>query len=308
MAKVTKPLIRCTGRGRAQSLIMVLSVAVIASCGGDGRGLDANGRPWWETYSSNTEIPVQATTTRVFNRIQDEILTPDCAISGCHSGTSSPLGLNLESGGSYDNLINQQSIQVSGLMLVEPSNVDASYLIQKLEGTQAGGMQMPLAKPPLSASKISQIRHWILDGATPPLDAPATLPAASGTDTPDNPISQPPPEVLATLSSIQSLIFNEKCVGCHSGDQPLGQLNLSEGQSYTQLVERPATMDPDAAVLVSIGNARTSFLIDKLRGERLGIKGEPAYRGKRMPVVGGYLDESTVQTIEAWINAGALEN
>ena len=279
-----------------RTLAVSLLIGVLSSCGGNGQGLDVNGRPLSESGSDNTP---DVSTDGAFNQIQAEILTPDCAFSGCHSGTTSPLGLNLDTGKSYANLINRESSQASGVILVEPDNADASYLIHKLEGTQSGGLQMPLAKQPLSADKIQLIRNWILDGAPPP----ETAPDNGGGGVPD-----PDPVLEAKLSSIQQLVFTNTCAGCHSGNDPLGSLDLSEGQSYAQLVGRASTIDPQGTALVSVGDAGGSFLMDKLRGTNLGTEGEADFRGLRMPIVGGYLDEPTVQIIEAWINAGALDN
>lgn len=295
-----------TTPSRYQCIAALLMAGLFVSCGGNGQGLNANGRPLWEVTSSTTTPSTETSVDGTFNRIQRDILTPDCATSGCHSGTSAPLGLSLDAGQAYNNLTNRPSIQVSSIFLVEPSNPDASYLIQKLEGTQSGGLQMPLAKPPLTADKITLLRQWILEGAAAPAEIPPDAVDTGQEETPNNPLPQP--VLAATLSSIQNLIFDPKCAGCHSGDAPLGQLNLTEGQSYTQLVERPAAMDPDAMLLVAMGNASGSFLIDKLRGSRLGTEGGADYRGQRMPVVGGYLNDVTMQIIETWINEGALNN
>ena len=279
-----------------------LMLGALTACGGNGQGLDVNGRPLWEADSTNDTADT-STSNGSFNRIQADILTPDCATSGCHSGTTSPLGLNLDANNAFNNLVNQTSSQSSSTLLVEPSNADASYLIQKLEGTQSGGLQMPLAKPPLSNDKIQQIRRWILDGAIAPLDASGV----DQTDVPDNP-DTPVDELVPTLSSIQEQVFTPQCAGCHSGDAPLGELDLSALQSYAQLVGRPSSMDPQATLLVSVSDSQTSFLIDKLRGTNLGTEGEADYRGLQMPVIGVYLDDATVQIIEAWINTGALDN
>jgi hypothetical protein len=54
----------------------------------------------------------------------------------------------------------------SAVMLVAPTDPDASYLIRKLENT-AGitGSRMPLNAAALPQSDIDQIRDWILAGA-----------------------------------------------------------------------------------------------------------------------------------------------
>ncbi len=48
---------------------------------------------------------------------------------------------------------------------VEPGDPDNSYLIHKLEGTQAVGDRMPQGGPFLDEETIGDIRQWIADGA-----------------------------------------------------------------------------------------------------------------------------------------------
>ena len=270
-----------------------LSILMIACSAGDGTNLDANGRPLSESESQpDTGASGNEETSNAFKRIQDEILTPECATSGCHNGTSSPLGLNLVEGKSYDKLVNQPSNQVSGLLLVEPFNAEASYLLQKLTGDSGGGVQMPLGRPPLIAAQTQLVRDWINDGA---------LNSSSENQEQESGI-QP------TLTDIQKYIFDVHCKSCHSGDNPAGALNLESGKSYSQLVGRPLQFDPQNSILVVAGDAENSFLIHKITGENLGKVDDEDYKGMRMPLLGPYLDDTSVQVIKDWINAGAEDN
>lgn len=275
----------------------------LSACGGSGQGLDESGRPWFESNvsSSGSENLRSGSEDSVFNDIQSKVLTPSCATSGCHSGTSAPLGLTLETGKAYAALVERPSSQVNGLMLVEPSNPDASYLLAKLEGRQDGGLQMPVGKPPINSEEIALIRQWILDGAAMPVNS--LVPESNVPD----PVISEVVEVAPNLADIQIKIFNDQCVGCHSGDVPAANLNLVAGNSFVQLVARPSTVDPQAMPLVSIGDPQNSFLIDKLRGRSLGVSGESDYRGLRMPVSGDYLAEDQILAIEQWITSGANE-
>jgi hypothetical protein len=133
----------------------------LAACAGNGDGLDENGRPLEEGDSG----PLQPT----FQSIQDRVFTPVC--TGCHAGAGAPLGLRLDEGSSYALLVNASSAEVPSLRRVQPGNPDASYLIQKLEGTAAVGSRMPLNGPPLPPETIAVIRQWITNGAP---NAPAT--------------------------------------------------------------------------------------------------------------------------------------
>ena len=50
-------------------------------------------------------------------------------------------------------------------MRVIPANPGGSLIIQKLEGTQTVGFQMPSGGPYLPQSTIDVVRQWIQDGA-----------------------------------------------------------------------------------------------------------------------------------------------
>lgn len=127
----------------------------LGACAGNGDGLDENGRPL-DGEDSGTLQPT-------FQSIQDNVFTPVC--TACHAGAGAPLGLRLDEGSSYALLVNAPSAEVPSLQRVTPGNPDASYLIQKLEGTAAVGSSMPLNGPPLPASTIAVIRQWITDGS-----------------------------------------------------------------------------------------------------------------------------------------------
>jgi hypothetical protein len=139
---------------RAAKLLALCMTCVLSACAGNGDGLDENGRPLDEDAGT-----LQPT----FRSIQDRVFTPMC--TGCHAGAAAPLGLRLDEGSSYALLVNAPSVEVPALRRVQPGNPNASYLIQKLEGTAAVGSRMPLNGPPLPQSTIAVIRQWIADGA-----------------------------------------------------------------------------------------------------------------------------------------------
>ncbi|MEW6168106.1 MAG: hypothetical protein AB1651_10465 [Pseudomonadota bacterium] len=143
---------------------VALLPALLAGCGGDGSGLDENGRPIDEGGSGGGGAETLPPT---IESIQDRVFTPQCA--SCHAGALAPQGLRLEDAQtSYDNLVDVPSTEVPAQFRVEPGSPDTSYLIDKLEGTQAVGARMPLGQPPLDAETIGVIRQWISDGAPPP--------------------------------------------------------------------------------------------------------------------------------------------
>ncbi|MFQ5511443.1 MAG: hypothetical protein ACE5EO_06295 [Candidatus Krumholzibacteriia bacterium] len=102
-----------------------------------------------------------------FGSIQDNIFSVRCAISSCHIGSGSPLGLDLSAGKAFANIVGVPSIEVPRLLRIDPTKPDSSYLVMKIEG--AAGIQasrMPANGPPfLSPEQIGAIRQWVSDGA-----------------------------------------------------------------------------------------------------------------------------------------------
>ena len=77
-----------------------------------------------------------------------------------------PQGLRLDAANSYALLVNVASAEVPGLLRVNPGNPNASYLVQKIEGTAAVGVRMPANGPPyLPQDRIDLVRRWIAAGA-----------------------------------------------------------------------------------------------------------------------------------------------
>ena len=102
--------------------------------------------------------------------IQDNVFTPVCA--GCHTGPTSndvndlPGGMDLTSlSMSFMSLVGVTSLEDNNFQRVNDGDADASYLIQKLEGTASSGSQMPDGGAPLDQATIDVIRQWITDGA-----------------------------------------------------------------------------------------------------------------------------------------------
>ncbi|MBT5219026.1 MAG: hypothetical protein HOI35_13125 [Woeseia sp.] len=103
-------------------------------------------------------------------QIQALVFTPNCATVGCHSGGGAVLPgvMNLSSEAmSLANLVNITALEDGGVFRVNSGNPDLSYLITKLEGVGAAGVQMPAGQAPLSPAVIAEIRLWITNGANP---------------------------------------------------------------------------------------------------------------------------------------------
>lgn len=98
------------------------------------------------------------------------ILAPQCASAGCHSGARPREGLSLESDAAYDALVGVAATQCNdGRALVEPGKPQASYLLDKLLGTNlCAGSQMPKAGQTLPTAEVEMISNWICSGAPAP--------------------------------------------------------------------------------------------------------------------------------------------
>ncbi len=100
-----------------------------------------------------------------FSRDVQPIFSATCAL--CHQGAG-PADLTLEPGASYANLVGRPSSE-SNLPRVAPGNLQGSYLVHKLQGTQASvggsGAQMPYSGTPLAPPQLALITGWIQEGA-----------------------------------------------------------------------------------------------------------------------------------------------
>ncbi len=243
--------------------ILVASGLVSACSPGTGEGLDSNGNP----ITSSTQ-PVALRSD--FVSIQANVFTSNCALSGCHTGASAPLGLQLDEANSFVNIFDQPSSEDPGSILIIPGDPDNSYLVRKIEGT--AGSRMPKDLPALSPQKIQAIREWVTNGALGP-----------------------------SLKSIQRNVFTPLCTSCHFGLFPAGNMNLEDGLARSNLVGIKRPFDPEIRVVAS--DADSSFLIDKLEGNNLG-----GSRGDRMPFGGLYLDQGSIDALRIWIDQGAADN
>ena len=125
--------------------------------------------------------------------------------------------------------------------------------------------------------------------------------AACGSDSPIAPTTPTPTPggLQPTLSSIQSVVFDASCIGHHGDHATEAGLDLTTGQSYSNLVNVPSTQV--ALNLVTPNDAENSYLIHKLDG-RAGMVGD------LMPVGAAALSTAQIDVIKQWINAGAQNN
>lgn len=101
-------------------------------------------------------------------------------------------------------------------------------------------------------------------------------------------------------------LFDTYCVACHLLESAQAGLVLEAEESHAALVGVPSTQAPMARV--TGGEPDRSYLLLKLRGTHLDAGGS----GARMPFAaeggGMHLSPAQIQTIEAWVRAGAQDD
>ncbi|MDH3589950.1 MAG: Ig-like domain-containing protein, partial [Gammaproteobacteria bacterium] len=178
--------------------LTLTATGATAIAGSDGQILDGDGDgtaggDYVATFAVSSVLPT-------LESIQDNVFTPTCATTQCHTGPAGPglpAGLDLSgAAASFANVVDVASIEVPSLLRVAPGDADDSYLIQKLKGMAAVGAQMPLGGDPLPWPTIDVIRDWINNGANFDGAADTTPPVVSLVD-PGSPLSG-----IATLNAI----------------------------------------------------------------------------------------------------------
>ncbi|HSW15364.1 MAG TPA: hypothetical protein VLI06_21125 [Solimonas sp.] len=142
---------------RTRGLTAMLAALLLPACGGDYEGGDLPG-----DAGGGVDLPqprIESIQTQVFDR--------HCI--SCHAGNnpSGAMGLD-DAQTSHDNLVGVRAAEFPLRFRVQPGNPDDSYLVHKLEGSQAVGARMPQGGAPLSPDLIAAIRQWIADGAPGP--------------------------------------------------------------------------------------------------------------------------------------------
>ncbi len=102
-----------------------------------------------------------------FTRVQREVFTPKCALSGCHLGPASRSqeGLVLSEGASYDKIVMVRANQNTSLFRVAPFDPANSYLVRKITpGSFFVGDKMPQTGN-LTAAERQLVTDWVARGA-----------------------------------------------------------------------------------------------------------------------------------------------
>ncbi len=106
----------------------------------------------------------------------------------------------------------------------------------------------------------------------------------------------------ATLSNIQATIFTPNCAvsGCHAGANPQQGQDLSDGETFANIVGVRSREKPDL-FRIDPGNPDNSYLIQK-------VMGDPDIVGARMPLGRAPLTPDQIALLREWVTDGAPNN
>jgi hypothetical protein len=135
---------------------------------------------FYACQKQNTSSQISDKTS--FEIIQDNILTPSCALSGCHLSNAdasfSQHGLVLSKGNSFANLVGKMpknaGANADKLLLVFPGDATNSFLYYKITcdslhnhgNALLYGAHMPMGGGYISRGQVEFIRRWINAGAS----------------------------------------------------------------------------------------------------------------------------------------------
>jgi hypothetical protein len=115
-------------------------------------------------------------------------------------------------------------------------------------------------------------------------------------------------QVAASFAQNVQPIFNARCTSCHSGTNATGDLDLSAGVSYANLVNRAASSSCAAAVPGAV-RVRPADTAGSMLWRKLANTADKC--GRAMPFGSTGLitvARSEFDIIEKWIQDGALNN
>jgi hypothetical protein len=168
-------------------------------------------------------------------------------------------------------------------LLVDPGNVDNSFLITKVVETDldahVDGAPMPLQQPAFSDEELADVEQWIGDGANDDDFFASNVAPLFGTE--------------VTLGSRSG-----RCTFCHYPGTPFGFSVLDVFDATTGMVGVNSRSAPGKKI-VAPGEPEQSSLLTRLRGEG----GLP-----RMPLAPSRVTDAEAQLLRSWVAEGALDN
>jgi len=100
-----------------------------------------------------------------FTRVQTEVFSVSCALSGCHAGSAPTAGMDLSAGAAYGNIVGVTSTERGDLKRIEPGDPNRSYLVKKIRGdSDITGGTMPLIGS-ITTGQRQLVIDWVRRGA-----------------------------------------------------------------------------------------------------------------------------------------------
>ncbi len=156
--------------------ITIIVLCIVYSCKKKNEELPPN--PFAESNITTTTKPTETALTNDFKSIYTKIFQPKCGNQSCHDGHFEPDFRTIES--AYATMVYQPVIKhtLNGgyTMRVIPSNVDSSWLYNRVVTADAQLGRMPLYKNALTAEELNAIKTWINNGAKDQYNQPAREP------------------------------------------------------------------------------------------------------------------------------------
>ncbi|MDP3276625.1 MAG: hypothetical protein Q8Q09_15615 [Deltaproteobacteria bacterium] len=140
---------------RARMVCGIASLSALALLSGCPGKLDN-----WQDFVGANEGGTTSCTIAV-SMVEQQLVRPRCATSGCHDRGDRAGGLDLQSPNIASRLVDQPSSSCSGRLLVNRASLGESHMLAKVSSDPGCGRQMPLGAPALSVSEVACIRSWI---------------------------------------------------------------------------------------------------------------------------------------------------
>jgi mono/diheme cytochrome c family protein len=246
--------------------------------------------------------------------VSEQVFEPQC--TACHGEGGTPPILTLEA--ARTSIVGVESTVYPGSIFVVPNDPGASFLLQKMKGSQEDrGASMPLGR--VAENDASQlVENWIADGAKTECDAPAAdagpeppppdagpspgdggaSPDDGGNAGGDGGMPPPGPDAGTNLHCAVQALFDAKCISCHSQAGTNVAPLLDAANAETDLLLQPSPNYPGTILLIP-HYPDASLLYRKSAGT------QTADEGAIMPPAGAPLEASEVETMRQWIEEGA---
>ena len=103
-----------------------------------------------------------------FERDIQPIFAARCATASCHNLATQQLGLNLQAGYAYDEIVEVESPSSHEMPYIRPFDPDSSWLVRMIQADPERRFfteRMPLGRTPLTPNQIATIINWVNAGA-----------------------------------------------------------------------------------------------------------------------------------------------